>query len=101
MHATALNDLRRRGQFVVGALCWAAVAGFLATGAGWLLVFYHYGLSLAEHTRIGLGFRAPQPGVADWYLLTVMALPLIALAAAALAAWVWYRRVWSCRLAAA
>ena len=101
MHATALNDLRRRGQFVVGALCWAAVAGFVVTGAGSLLIFYHYGLSLAERTRVGLGFRAPLPGVADWYLLTAMALPLIALGVAALAAWAWYRRVWSRRLASA
>ena len=97
-HTTVLGDLRRRGQFVMGALFWAGAAGFLFTLAGSLLVFYHYGLALAERLRTSLGFRAPVSGP-DWYLLAGMALPLLGLAAAALAGWVWYRRIWNRRLA--
>lgn len=98
VHASALYDLRRRGQFVVGALCWAAVAGFLFAAAGSLLVFYHYGLELAERARLSLGFRPPMPGAPDWYLLAAMALPLAALLVTMAAAWIWYRRAWSRRL---
>ena len=97
-NATALQDLRRRGQFVVGALCWAALGGFVFAAAGWLLVFYHYGLELAERMRVSLGFRPAAPGVPDWFLLAAMALPIIALAFAAVVAWGWYRRAWSRRL---
>jgi hypothetical protein len=98
VHATALYDLRRRGQFVVGALCSAAAAGFLFAAAGSLLVFYHYGLALAERLRLSLGFRPPQPGAPDWYLLAAMALPVAASLAAIFAGWAWYRRTWARRL---
>lgn len=98
VHATALSDLRRRGQFVIGALCWAACVGFLFAAAGSLLVFYHYGLELAERARLSLGFRPPPPGSPDWYLLAAMALPAVLLLVAIFVAWVWYRRTWSRRL---
>ena len=98
VHTAALGNLRGRGQFVIGVLCWAAVAGFLMAGAGWLLIFYHYGLAMAERLRLSFGFRPPAAGVPDWYLLAMMALPVIALSALALAAWAWYRRAWSRRL---
>ena len=52
VHTTTLGNLRGRGQFVIGVLCWAAVAGFLMASAGWLLIFYHYGLALAERLRL-------------------------------------------------
>lgn len=97
-HATALYGLRRRGQFLAGALLWAAAAGLVFAASGSLLVFYHYGLALAERLRLSLGFRPPLQGTPDWYLLGAMALPLAALAAAAFAAWIWYRRTWSRRL---
>lgn len=97
-HTTVLGDLRRRGQFVMGALFWAGAAGFLVTLGGSLLVFYHYGIALAERLRTSLGFHAPASGP-DWYLLIAMALPALGLAAAALIVWLWYRRVWTRRLA--
>jgi len=98
VQAMALSDLRRRGQFVFGALCWAAVAGFAMAAAGSLLIFYHYGLEIAERGRLSLGFRAPAPGTADWYLLAAMALPMAAALAGVIAVWLWYRRTWSRRL---
>lgn len=93
-----LAGLRRRGQFVMAALCWLAVGGLLVALAGWLAVFFHYGVSLAERLRVSLGFVPPAVGTPDWYLLTILALPVLMLGAALVMLWAWYRRVWSRRL---
>ncbi len=102
LHSTTpalLAGLRRRGQFVMAALCWLALGGFLVALAGWLAVFFHYGVSLAERLRVSLGFVPPAVGTPDWYLLTILALPLLLGVAAVLTVWAWYGRVWSRRLA--
>lgn len=92
-----LSGLRRRGQFLVAAVLWAATAGFVVMAAGYALVLYHYGLSLAERLRLSLGFHAPAAGP-DWYLLVVLALPPIAALGVVALAWSWYRKIWRRRL---
>jgi len=94
-----LAGLRRRGQFVMAALCLLALGGLAVALAGWLAVFFHYGVSLAERLRVSLGFVPPALGTPDWYLLTILALPMLLGVAAALAAWGCYGRVRSWRLA--
>ena len=93
-----LRDLRRRGQFLIGVLLWAAAGGLLVVVCSGALVTYHYAISLAERVRLGLGFAPPRQGP-DWFLLIALSAgPLIALLA--LVAFAnWYRRLWLRRVA--
>lgn len=92
-----LEGVRRRGQFLIAGLLWGCAAGFLILLSGYLVLLYHYGLSLAERLRAGVGYRPPVSGP-DWVLLGFMtAIPLMAIVAAG-AGWTWYRRIWNVRL---
>ena len=93
----ALSSLRRRGQFLVSSLMWAAVAGLAILLSGYLLILYHYGLVLAERIRGSLGWHAPPSGP-DWFLLSLLALGPLVLIVLLAAASGWYRRIWSARL---
>lgn len=93
-----LIGLRRRGQFLISLLLWAAVGGFLIVTSGSVLVVYHYGISLAERARLSLGFAPPSHGP-DWFLL----LALLSGPAAGLLGLLlfvrWYKRLWLRRVA--
>src|SRR5881227_2016304 len=93
-----LIDLRRRGQMLFGALLWASAGGLLVLASSCVLVTYHYGISLAERVRLGLGFAPPLHGP-DWFLLAALSSgPLIGVCALLLFLR-WYRRVWLKRVA--
>lgn len=93
----ALVGLRRRGQFLISGLLWAAAAGLFVVLSGYALIVYHYGISLAERFRSSLGFTAPSHGP-DWFLVCAMAAgPLICILLIILLA-LWYRRLWLRRL---
>lgn len=93
-----LVDLRRRGQFLVGMLLWAAAGGLLVVLSGYALILYHYGISLAERVRASLGFAPPSHGP-DWFLLlTLSSGPLLGLFILLLVGR-WYRRLWLRRVA--
>ena len=89
----ALVGLRRRGQFLISGLLWAAVAGFVAVLSGYILILYHYAIAMAERIRTSLGFAAPAHGP-DWFTITVLvAGPVLFMLALALLA-NWYKRLW-------
>jgi hypothetical protein len=93
----ALEGLRRRGQFLISGLLWAAAAGLFVVLSGYTLIVYHYGISLAERFRSGLGFSAPPHGP-DWFLICAMAAgPLLCVVVLIFLAH-WYRRLWLRRL---
>ncbi len=93
-----LTDLRRRGQFLFGALLWASAGGFLIVMCSGALVTYHYAISLADRVRLGLGFAPPLHGP-DWFLLLALSSgPLIGILALVIFVR-WYRRVWLRRIA--
>src|SRR4051794_23775248 len=93
-----LVDLRRRGQFLFGVLLWASAAGFLVVACSGALVTYHYGISLAERVRLGLGF-APPLERPDWFLLIALSSgPLLGLLAVSIFSR-WYRQLWLRRVA--
>lgn len=93
----ALAGMRRRGQFLIAGLLWAAVGGLVLLVSAYLVVLYHYVLSGAEWLRGSLGMHAPESGV-DVFLLSVMAAgPGLFLMAAAIG-WMWYRSVWNRKL---
>src|SRR3954453_21357453 len=93
-----LLDLRRRGQFLIAVLLWAAAGGLFLVASSGALVTYHYAISLAERARLGLGFAPPHAGV-DWFLLLVLSSgPLIGLLLV-LAFMRWYRKLWLRRIA--
>ena len=93
-----LLDLRRRGQFLIAVLLWAAAGGLFLVASSGALVTYHYAISLAERARLGLGFAPPHAGV-DWFLLLVLSSgPLIGLLLV-LAFMRWYRKLWLRRVA--
>jgi hypothetical protein len=95
---SSLVDLRRRGQFLIGVLLWAAVGGFLVVVSGYALVVYHYTISLAERVRLGLGFAPPVHGP-DWFLLSALvAVPAVGLLGFLLFIQ-WYKRLWRRRVA--
>ena len=67
----ALVGLRRRGQFLISGLLWAAVAGFVVVLSGYVLILYHYAIAMAERIRTSLGFAAPAHGP-DWFTIAVL-----------------------------
>src|SRR5690242_15172343 len=96
---SSLVDLRRRGQFLIGALLWSAFGGLVIVASGYALVVYHYGISLAERARLGLGFTPPSHGP-DWFLLAaLLSGPAVALFVLLLF-FSWYKRLWLRRVAA-
>jgi hypothetical protein len=79
-----LADRRKRGQFLIAVLLWAAAGGLIVVTCSGLLVTYHYAISLAERVRMGLGFAPPNHGP-DWFLsIALSSGPLIALLVVAL-----------------
>jgi hypothetical protein len=93
----ALEGLRRRGQYLISGLLWAAAAGLLVVFSGYAIILYHYELGLAERFRSSFGFVAPAHGP-DWFMVGAIAAgPAICLVILILLA-AWYRRVWFRRL---
>ena len=89
----ALEGLRRRGQFLISGLLWAAVGGLFVVLSGYVLILYHYVLALAERIRTSLGFAAPARGP-DWFTIAVLvAGPVLGMVCLALCG-KWYRRLW-------
>ncbi len=92
-----MEGLRRRGQFLISGLLWAAAAGLVVILSGYALIVCNYGISLAEHLRSSLGFAAPSHGP-DWFMISVLAAePLLCFFVLILLA-LWYRRLWLRRL---
>lgn len=89
----ALDGLRRRGQFLISGLLWAAVAGTLGVFSGYVLVLYHYAIGLAERARSSIGWSAPAHGP-DWFMLAALALGPVILFLCAIVFGNWYRRLW-------
>jgi hypothetical protein len=93
-----LTELRRRGQFLIGLLLWASAGGLVVAFSSCALVTYHYGISLAERVRSGLGFAPPSHGP-DWFILIALSSgPVIGLAIVLMFVR-WYRRLWLRRVA--
>jgi hypothetical protein len=89
----ALESLRRRGQFLISGLLWAAAAGLLVVLSGYVLILYHYGVALVERFRLSLGLAPPISGP-DWFMLAVLVSgPVLGIACLILVG-VWYRRLW-------
>ncbi len=89
----ALEQLRRRGQFLISGLLWVAAAGLFVVFSGYALIFYHYAIALIERFRLSLGQSAPAHGP-DWFMLgALVSGPVLCLFGIALF-WSWYRRVW-------
>ncbi len=89
----ALESLRRRGQFLISGLLWAAAAGLLVVLSGYVLILYNYGVALVERFRLSLGFAAPTSGP-DWFMIAVLiSAPALALVCLILFA-AWYKRLW-------
>lgn len=89
----ALEGLRRRGQFLISGLLWAAAAGLLVVVSGYALILYHYAIALAERFRLSLGFAAPRHGP-DWFMVVALASgPLVFVLCLALFG-TWYKRLW-------
>ena len=89
----ALEGVRRRGQFLISGLLWAAAAGLFVVLSGYALILYHYAIALAEHARQSLGFSAPRQGP-DWFMLAALASgPVFCVFCVALFG-VWYKRLW-------
>ncbi|HSU61390.1 MAG TPA: hypothetical protein VLI55_18925 [Bryobacteraceae bacterium] len=92
-NSPALEGMRRRGQFLISGLLWAAAAGLLVVLSGYALIFYHYAIALAERFRLSLGFVAPPRGP-DWFMLAALAVgPVLCISAAVLFG-TWYRHLW-------
>jgi hypothetical protein len=91
--------LRRRGQFLVGVLLWAAVGGFVIVLTGYALLLYHFEMALAERIRAALGLHVPAHGP-DWFLAGALLLWPVLAAALGIVLWRWYRRIWFRRLRA-
>lgn len=95
---SSLSDLRRRGQFLMALLLWAAVGGLLVVASAYALILYHYGISLAERVRSSLGFAPPIHGP-DWFLLmALISGPSVGLLGLLLLNR-WYKRLWLRRVA--
>ncbi len=89
----ALESLRRRGQFLISGLLWAAAAGLLVVLSGYVLILYHYGVALAERIRLSLGFAAPTNGP-DWFMVAVLVSgPALGITCLILFG-IWYKRLW-------
>jgi hypothetical protein len=89
----ALEGLRRRGQFLISGLLWAAVAGLFVVLSGYALILYHYAIGLAERVRLSLGFAAPRQGP-DWFMVVALVSgPIICVFCIALLG-IWYKRLW-------
>ena len=94
---SAMEGLRRRGQFLISGLMWSATAGLLALSCGYALVMSRLVVELAEHLRSAAGFAAPRAG-ADWFsLLAYALLPSILLLVLGVFLR-WYKRVWMKKL---
>jgi hypothetical protein len=89
----ALEGLRRRGQFLISGLLWAAAAGLFVVISGYALILYHYAIALAERFRLSLGFAAPLHGP-DWFMIAALASGPVFLAFCVALLGVWYKRVW-------
>jgi hypothetical protein len=89
----ALEGLRRRGQFLISGLLWAAAAGLLVIISGYALILYHYGIALAERFRLSLGFAAPSHGP-DWFMIAALASGPIFLGFCLAVLGTWYKRLW-------
>lgn len=98
-NSPALEGLRRRGQFLISGLLWAAAAGLFVVLSGYALIVYHYGISLAERFRSSLGFNAPTHGP-DWFLVCALAAGPLLCALLIILLALWYRRLWLHRLGA-
>ncbi len=91
--SAALEGLRRRGQFLISGLLWAAAAGLLIVLSGYSVILYHYAIALAERIRTSLGYAAPYHRP-DWFMIGALcAGPLLGGVCVALFA-AWYRRLW-------
>jgi hypothetical protein len=89
----ALEGLRRRGQFLISGLLWAAAAGLVVVLSGYAIILYHYVIALAERIRTSVGFAAPHHGP-DWFMIGALcAGPLLGGICVVLFA-TWYRRLW-------
>ena len=89
----ALEGLRRRGQFLISGLLWAAAAGLFIVLSGYILILYHYAITLAERVRMSFGFAAPVHGP-DWFMVVALASgPLLCLFLVILFG-IWYKRLW-------
>jgi hypothetical protein len=64
----ALESVRVRGQFLIAALLWACAGGLLISLSGYLILICHYGLSLAERLRAGMGWHPPAAGP-DYFII--------------------------------
>lgn len=95
--SAALEGVRRRGQFLISGLLWAAVGGLVFLLAAYSLILYHYELDLAERLRGGLGIARPVLGP-DWFMLAALATGPAMCVLGAAALWRWYRRIWFRRL---
>ncbi|HZQ55998.1 MAG TPA: hypothetical protein VFB14_27640 [Bryobacteraceae bacterium] len=95
----ALLGLRRRGQFLISGLLWAAVGGLVILFAGYALILYHYSLAIAERVRSSLAIPVPAHGP-DWFMIAALATgPAIILLLLVLLS-SWYNRIWYRRLRA-
>jgi len=89
----ALEGLRRRGQFLISGLLWAAAAGLVIVLSGYALILYHYAIALAERVRQSLGFAAPNYGP-DWFMVAALAVGPIFCAFCIVLFAIWYKRLW-------
>jgi len=97
--APVLEGLRRRGQFLISGLLWAAVGGLLVVLTGYALILYHFEMALAERIRASIGLPIPAHGP-DWFMAgALLVWPALAVFVAVLL-WRWYRRIWLRRLRA-
>src|SRR5207248_2432173 len=93
----ALAALRRRGQFLMSGLLWAAAAGLLVVLSGYALILHHYSMALAERLRASFGIPRPLHGP-DWFLLgALISGPVVCVILLAVL-WNWYRGIWFRRL---
>lgn len=88
-----LEGLRRRGQFLISGLLWAAAAGLVIVLSGYALILYHYAIALAERFRQSLGFAAPNHGP-DWFMVAALAVGPIFCAFCIVVFAIWYKRLW-------
>lgn len=91
--SAALDGLRRRGQFLISGLLWAAAAGLVVVFSGYALILYHYELALVERLRMGFGIPPPLHGP-DWFMLGALGVGPAIICVCIAVLWRWYRRVW-------
>lgn len=89
----ALEGLRRRGQFLISGLLWAAAAGLFVVLSGYALILYHYAIALAERVRLSLGFAVPHQGP-DWFMVAALASGPVVCVFCVVLLGIWYKRLW-------